>query len=144
VVLLADPRRLAMIVRNLVSNALKFTDEGFVRAEAFLDGNHLVLRVSDSGIGIQPGDQEKIFEMFCQGDGSDSRRHGGTGLGLYIVRGFAEQLGGTVELASTPGRGSVFTVRLPLPGVSGEVATARVRRAARRRRDGTADYGDRP
>jgi signal transduction histidine kinase len=114
VVVQADPRRLAMLVRNLVSNALKFTDEGFVRAEVFLDGLDVVVRVSDSGIGIAPADQEKVFEMFCQGDGSDSRRHGGTGLGLYIVRRFAAQFGGTVELESAPGRGSVFTVRLPI------------------------------
>jgi signal transduction histidine kinase len=114
VVVEADPRRLAMVVRNLVSNALKFTDEGFVRAEAFLDGLDIVLRVSDSGIGIAPADQEKVFEIFCQADGSDSRRHGGTGLGLYIVRRFSAQFGGTVELESAPGRGSVFTVRLPV------------------------------
>jgi signal transduction histidine kinase len=117
VVVLADPRKLAMIVRNLVGNALKFTDEGFVRAEALLDGDHVVLRVSDSGIGIDPQDQERIFEMFRQGDGSDSRRHAGTGLGLYIVRRFVQQLGGTVRLASAPGHGAVFEVRLPSAAV---------------------------
>jgi signal transduction histidine kinase len=102
-----------MVVRNLVSNALKFTEQGFVRAEAVVDGTDLLLRVSDTGIGIDPQDHDRVFDMFCQADGSDSRRHGGTGLGLYIVRRFVQQLGGRVELASRPGRGSVFTVRVP-------------------------------
>jgi signal transduction histidine kinase len=115
--LLVDPRKLAMIVRNLVSNALKFTDHGFVRVAAFLDGDTVVLRVADTGIGIAPGDHERIFEMFRQGDGSDSRRHAGTGLGLYIVRRFAHQLGGRVHVDSEAGRGAVFTVRLPTAGL---------------------------
>ena len=110
----ADHRKLAMVVRNLVGNALKFTDEGFVRAEMRLDGDEVVLlRVSDSGMGIAPEDQERVFGMFCQADGSDSRRYGGTGLGLYIVRRFVEQFGGRIAVESTLGRGSTFTVWLP-------------------------------
>jgi PAS domain S-box-containing protein len=113
VVVLADQRKLAMVVRNLVGNALKFTDEGVVRAEMAVDGEQVVLRIADSGIGIAPEDQERVFGMFCQADGSDSRRHGGTGLGLYIVRRFVEQLGGRIELESILGSGSTFTVWLP-------------------------------
>jgi len=109
----ADSRRLAMVVRNLVGNALKFTDRGWVRAEMLVEGGEAVLRVSDTGIGIAPEDQDRVFEMFRQADGSDSRRYAGTGLGLYLVRRFVEQFGGRVELQSTVGRGSVFTVRLP-------------------------------
>jgi len=108
-----DPRRLTVVVRNLIGNALKFTERGTVRAGIGLEPDAVVLCVSDTGIGIRPEDHEVIFEMFRQADGSDSRRYGGTGLGLYIVRRFVTQLGGTVSLASTPGHGSTFTVRLP-------------------------------
>jgi signal transduction histidine kinase len=114
--LLSDPRKLTVVVRNLVSNALKFTERGTVRAELEIARDGLVLRVADTGIGIRPEDQESIFEIFRQADGSDSRRYGGTGLGLYIVRRFVQQLGGEVSLDSAPGRGSVFTVRLPSAG----------------------------
>jgi PAS domain S-box-containing protein len=126
VVLLTDARKLAMVLRNLVSNALKFTDSGFVRVEVLQEPDDLVLRVADTGIGIAAEDHEKIFEMFCQGDGSDSRRHGGTGLGLYIVRRVVHQLGGWVELESAVGEGSVFSVRLPYKGAAraGEERTA--------------------
>jgi PAS domain S-box-containing protein len=129
VVVLTDARKLAMVVRNLVSNALKFTESGFVRVEVLHEPEELVLRVADTGIGIEPADQEKIFEMFCQGDGSDSRRHGGTGLGLYIVRRVVEQLGGRVDLESAVGWGSIFSVRLPYSGTGwdGQVSAAGTR-----------------
>jgi signal transduction histidine kinase len=109
-----DPRKLTIMVRNLVHNALKFTEVGWVRVTMAIENERLMLSVADSGIGIDPADHLVVFEMFRQGDGSDTRRFGGTGLGLHIVRRFAEQLAGTVELESTPGRGSRFTVTLPI------------------------------
>ena len=111
-----DPRKLTIVMRNLVGNALKFTERGHVRAQVRLSGDSIVLEVADTGIGIRREDHGAIFEMFRQADGSDSRRFGGTGLGLYIVRRFVEQLGGTVELESTPGRGSTFAITLPVSG----------------------------
>jgi signal transduction histidine kinase len=126
VAIATDPHKLRVIVRNLVGNALKFTTRGHVRATLQLDGPRLVLCVTDTGIGIRLEDQQVIFEMFRQGDGSDARRFGGTGLGLYIVRRFAEQLGATVAVDSTPGAGATFRVELPATPADGE----RARRAA--------------
>jgi len=108
-----DPRKVEVVVANLVGNALKFTERGRVAVTVGLDGDALVLRISDTGIGIPLVDQPHVFDMFRQLDASDSRRFGGAGLGLYIVRRFTERLGGTVALESTPGVGSTFTVRLP-------------------------------
>ena len=128
--LVTDPRKLGIIMRNLVSNALKFTERGSVRADARLDDDRVVLRVADTGIGISDTDRAVIFEMFRQADGSESRRFGGSGLGLYIARRFVHQLGGTIALDSTPHRGSVFTVTVPrarraAPAASnGQVAAA--------------------
>ena len=110
--LTTDPRKLAIVTRNLIGNALKFTEQGWVRATARAEHDAVVIEVADTGIGIRPEDQEAVFEMFRQVDGSEARRFAGTGLGLYIVRRFVHRLGGTVSLASEPGKGSVFTVRL--------------------------------
>jgi signal transduction histidine kinase len=108
-----DRAKLQMIVRNLVHNALKFTEQGWVRVQLALESAAMVLTVTDTGIGIDPKDQPVIFEMFRQGDGSDRRRFGGTGLGLHIVQRFVEQLGGTITVHSVPGMGSRFSVTLP-------------------------------
>lgn len=108
-----DPRKLGVIVRNLVQNALKFTVDGEVRVDVQRAGNDMILRVADTGIGIAPEQHATAFELFRQGDGSDARRYGGIGLGLYIVRRFVDQLGGRITLESTPGRGTTFTVQLP-------------------------------
>ena len=113
VTLVTDPRKLTVVLRNLVGNALKFTERGWVRLRVHADDDGVRFVVQDTGIGVRPEDQVVIFEMFRQGDGSHSRRFGGTGLGLYIVRRFVQQLGGTVTLESTPGQGSTFAVDLP-------------------------------
>jgi signal transduction histidine kinase len=113
VALVTDPGKLSIVMRNLVGNALKFTEQGRVRAQARVTEDAVVLEVADTGIGIGPDDQQVIFEMFRQADGSDSRRYGGVGLGLYIVRQLVERLGGSVAVESAPGRGSVFTVTFP-------------------------------
>jgi signal transduction histidine kinase len=114
---LTDPRKLTVIARNLVGNACKFTERGQVTVWVTMTEAQLVLTVSDTGIGIAPADRATIFEMFRQGDSSDSRRFGGLGLGLHITRRFVEQLGGTIEVSSDVGRGSMFTVKLPLATV---------------------------
>jgi signal transduction histidine kinase len=84
-----------------------------VRFEAELSADRVTFQVSDSGIGIAPADQQVIFEMFRQGEETVPRHQGGSGLGLYIVRRFVDQLGGSVTLQSTPGMGSTFKVMLP-------------------------------
>lgn len=108
---LTDRGKLTTIVRNLVSNALKFTEKGSVAVSAECDEAGLRLRVADTGIGISEEDRSRIFEPFLQANSPQRSR--GTGLGLYIVRHFAEQLGGSVTLDSEPGQGSIFTVTLP-------------------------------
>ena len=108
-----DRRRLGIIVRNLVSNALKFTEEGTVEITAQAEGTDLVIQVRDTGIGVAAEDQPVIFEIFRQADGSETRRFQGTGLGLYILSRFVEQLRGTVHLESAVGVGSTFEVRVP-------------------------------
>jgi signal transduction histidine kinase len=113
-VLLTDPRKLSVVVRNLVGNACKFTEHGRVEVHAVVEGGVLVLRVSDTGIGIAPEEHEVVFDLFRQGDSSDSRRFGGVGLGLHIVKRFVDQLGGSVALESRPGEGTTFTVRVPV------------------------------
>jgi signal transduction histidine kinase len=116
----SDHAKLKMVVRNLVHNALKFTETGSVRVHAIVadGGATLQITVADTGIGITPEDQAIIFEMFRQVDGSDRRRHDGVGLGLYIVRRLTTILGGTIDVESEPGNGSRFTLRFALAGAS--------------------------
>src|SRR5205814_3442092 len=113
----ADVTRVRQILFNLLSNASKFTERGTVRLEARrekgADGEWLVFRVSDTGIGMSPRQLGRLFQAFTQVDASTSRKYGGTGLGLVICRRFAQMMGGDVSVASTEGKGSSFTVRLP-------------------------------
>lgn len=126
---IGDPDRLRQIVTNLSENAVKFTDSGSVRVEASrLDkgpggGAGLQIRVVDTGSGIAPNAQVRIFERFEQADSSTTRRKGGAGLGLNIVRSLVEALGGSVSVRSNVGEGAEFLVLLPLEAVP-EVAWA--------------------
>ena len=106
------------VIQNLINNAIKFTEKGKVTVAV----RHLArtraieLKISDTGIGIPKEKVETIFDMFQQVDSSASRKFGGVGLGLYIVRKFTELLGGTVVVESEIERGSTFTVTLPVKG----------------------------
>ncbi|MBC7225968.1 MAG: GAF domain-containing protein [Thermoflexales bacterium] len=112
----ADSRRVRQVLLNLVSNAAKFTDQGFIRVEARVDGDYVVISVSDSGIGIPPEKLPNIFEAFTQVDASPSRKYGGTGLGLTISKSFIELHGGKIWVESELGKGSTFTFTLPIQG----------------------------
>lgn len=112
---MGDEVRLRQILSNLISNALKFTDEGHIRVEITSQGDEVRLAVHDTGVGIAPAHQAQVFEKFVQADGSHSRRAGGTGLGLSICRDLAGLMKGEIDLISAPGVGSTFTLRLPLP-----------------------------
>ncbi|MBA3664223.1 MAG: HAMP domain-containing protein [Bacteroidetes bacterium] len=137
-----DSQRLNQILKNLLSNSFKFTERGEIKLKIFeakkswKPGNAMLdkaervvgFSINDSGIGIPADKQNIIFEAFQQAEGSTSRKYGGTGLGLSISRGLAELLGGTIELESEVGKGSTFTLYLPLdnagaistPGTSGQ------------------------
>ena len=117
----ADFDKLVHVLQNLCGNAVKFTpDGGSVRVDATYDEatRQVRLVVADTGIGIAPSDQERIFEKFAQVDSSSTRRYNGTGLGLAIVREYVEMHGGSIQVESALGKGAIFTVRLPQDGPS--------------------------
>ncbi|MBS1139909.1 MAG: hypothetical protein H6R13_1362 [Proteobacteria bacterium] len=119
----SDSLRLRQILLNLLSNAVKFTASGSVTLDATLEGNQLVFKISDTGIGITHEQSDKIFNPFEQGDNSTTRRFGGTGLGLAITAHLIKLMDGSIHLESTPDSGSTFEVRLPyLPVVTAPAA----------------------
>jgi signal transduction histidine kinase/CheY-like chemotaxis protein/CHASE3 domain sensor protein len=110
-----DRQRLEQVLKNLLSNAVKFTEKGAVSLTvSAVNGEWIRFAVQDSGIGIAQDQQDKIFDAFHQADGTTSRRFGGTGLGLSISRDLTALLGGTIDVTSKPGEGSLFTLTLPV------------------------------
>ncbi|HEX4385718.1 MAG TPA: response regulator, partial [Myxococcales bacterium] len=117
---IGDPSRLRQVLGNLISNAIKFTTAGHVLVKTrFLGGFRgkaaFQIAVSDTGIGISPEAQQRLFQAFSQADASTSRRYGGSGLGLVLCKRIVEGMAGRIELSSAAGKGSTFTVSLELP-----------------------------
>ncbi len=124
--IVTDGRKLSQVVINLLTNAIKFTDDGTVRLEAEVSDGETVIRVRDTGIGIPHDKLTEIFEPFRQIERPRTRKVGGTGIGLSLVRRLTRLMGGEVAVESEEGRGTTFTVRLPreLPSGGGDSATA--------------------
>jgi signal transduction histidine kinase len=109
-----DRDKLKQSVLNLLSNAVKFTEKGEIKLAAWRDNGNVKLTVSDTGIGMKKEALDLIFEEFRQADMSSTRRYGGTGLGLAIVRRFITLMGGEITVESEVGKGSKFTITIPM------------------------------
>lgn len=124
---IGDSHRLQQILVNLISNAIKFTESGYVRLEVRKEASEdhpdqVCFSVMDSGIGIPEAQQQTIFDPFTQADASTTRKFGGTGLGLAISNRLAKAMGGTITLQSQPGKGSTFTLKVPLKRGPSDIA----------------------
>lgn len=124
-----DPTRVRQVITNLMSNALKFTESGNVALAVERRGVNLTLTVTDTGVGMSPGQIDKLFLKFSQADPSTTRRYGGTGLGLSICRQLVEMMGGHIGVKSQVGVGSTFTVDLPLVLVGSSRGAAAIKSA---------------
>lgn len=113
-VVVGDPARLQQILRNLISNSLKFTEEGNVAVNLAVANNELYFQVKDTGIGVPEDKLEMIFEKFAQADTATTRKYGGTGLGLAITKELIAMMGGRIGVESTPGFGSIFYFTVPI------------------------------
>ena len=120
----ADPGQIGQVLLNLVGNAIKFTEVGQVATRVRATDASFVVSVADTGPGIAPADQQKIFEEFQQADSTTARAKGGTGLGLAIARRIIEMHGGRIWVESTLGQGSTFSFTLPIR-VERQVGAAR-------------------
>ncbi|HWO89953.1 MAG TPA: GAF domain-containing protein [Gemmatimonadales bacterium] len=110
----SDRVRLRQVLLNLLSNAAKFTENGTITFEAARQAGLVQLAVSDTGIGMTPEQQTRLFDAFVQADAATASKYGGTGLGLAISRKFCEMMGGSIGVSSAPGVGTTFTVRIPV------------------------------
>lgn len=128
---LGDPVRLRQVLSNLVSNAVKFTDHGSIQLEVSRTGDRHRFVVADTGVGVGADQIPHLFEKFSQVDSSTTRRHGGTGLGLSISAALCALMKGQIDVESEPGRGSRFTVTLPLAAHSGAAPTMEPRSQGR-------------
>jgi signal transduction histidine kinase/DNA-binding response OmpR family regulator len=134
--IVSDPDKLRHILQNLIGNAVKFTEQGQVKIDARHANDEFYIDVIDTGIGIADDQLPHIFDEFRQADGSTSRKYGGTGLGLAIAKKYAQLLGGGITVDSTPGKGSAFTLRLPL-ALQGFAASAKFEQGFSSRLHGT-------
>jgi len=125
-IVLIDETKLLRILINLVNNAIKFTDEGYINVTCRLNGNFIKFTVEDTGIGIPPEMHEKIFDRFFQIDYSETRLYSGNGLGLSIVKSYVHFLNGEIHVDSNPGQGSKFYFTLPYTPVTKEIQPAEV------------------
>jgi PAS domain S-box-containing protein len=111
--IMGDRHRLSQVLKNLLVNAVKFTDEGHIAIKAKQEGKYILIEVEDTGIGIATNDQQKIFSKFYQAYTADDRRHEGTGLGLFICKQIIQKHNGTIWVKSTLRKGSTFYLKLP-------------------------------